>query len=82
MRSKPAYRQGEQKIADWTTVEGIRTYFDGGSGVKTTPVGQKGGRNYIATLSVFRKRKVLGYTKNSWILIPLHMHKMATEHTG
>jgi len=52
MRSKPAYRQGEQKITDWTTVEGIRTYFDGGSGLKTTPVGgqQKGGRNHIATL--------------------------------
>jgi hypothetical protein len=39
-------------------------FYDGGSGTKTTPVEerQKGGRNHIATLSAFRKRKALGYT--------------------
>jgi hypothetical protein len=85
MRSKPAYWQGAQKITDWTCRGYSNLFYDGGSGLKTTPVGgqQKGGRNHIATLSVFRKRKALGYTtKNSWILIPRHMHKMATEHTG
>jgi len=86
MRSKPAYRQGEQKSQLTGHCRGYSDlFYDGGSGLKTTPVGgqQKGGRNHIATLSVFRKRKALEYTtKNSWILIPLHMHKMATEHTG
>lgn len=43
---------------------GYSNLFYDGSGLKTTPVGgqQKGGRNRIATLSVFRKRKALGYT--------------------
>jgi hypothetical protein len=34
-------------------------------------LGRSSGGYHIATLSVFRKRKALGYTtKNSWILIP------------
>jgi hypothetical protein len=60
MRSKPACRQGEQQKSLTGHRRGYSNqFYDGGSGLKTTPLGeqQNGGRNHIATLSVFRKSK-------------------------